>query len=85
MKKIQQALRLKLDKLEKKAYWAKNRKVCMEFHINSDVRKEYDLNESLFSLTGNVVLVDLRKCRELTVKFNSKQDTAILAKELMPL
>jgi len=68
--------RLQLSKLDKGGAWAKNRKALMEFHINGDVRKEYDLNESLFSLTGNVVLVDLRKCRELTVKFNSKQDPA---------
>ena len=55
---------------------AKNRKVRMEFHINRDVRREYNLKDSLFSLTGNVVLADIRQCREMAVKFNSRQDPA---------
>jgi hypothetical protein len=68
---------IRLDKLEKKsASWAKNRKVLMEFHINRDVRKEYDLKDSLFALTGNVVLADLKQTRELAAKFNAKQDPA---------
>jgi hypothetical protein len=73
MKRIQ----IRVIKLEnKQTQWAKNRKVRMEFHINSDVRQEYGLRDSLFSLSGNVVLADLRQCRELTAKFNSKQDPA---------
>ncbi|MCL2800323.1 MAG: alpha-amylase family glycosyl hydrolase [Treponema sp.] len=71
-----------LTKLEKQGKtpdfgsWSKNRKALMEFHINSNVRMEYELNDSLFSLTGNVVLADLRQCRELANKFNQKQDPA---------
>jgi hypothetical protein len=69
--------KIELTKLEKKpAHWAKNRKALMEFHINNDVRHEYSLSDSLFSLTGNVVLADLKQCRELTNKFNLKQDPA---------
>ena len=68
-------IKIKLSKL-KKSIQAKNRKVCMEFHINSAVRREFGLKDSLFSLTGNVVLIDLKQCRDLTVKFNSKQDPA---------
>ena len=45
----------------------------MEFHIDQDVRREYDLDGSLFALTGNVVLADMRKTRELAAKFNAKQ------------
>ncbi|MCL2185002.1 MAG: alpha-amylase family glycosyl hydrolase [Treponema sp.] len=67
---------IKLAKLEKSVVWAKNRKVCMEFHINHDVRQEFGLKDSLFSLTGNVVLIDLKQTRELAAKFNSKQDPA---------
>jgi len=68
---------IKLTKLEKKnSHWAKNRKALMEFHINRDVRQEFSLNDSLFSLTGNVVLADLKQCRELANKFNQKQDPA---------
>ncbi|MCL2441766.1 MAG: alpha-amylase family glycosyl hydrolase [Treponema sp.] len=67
-----------LTKLEKEGntFWAKNRKALMEFHINSNVRIEYELKESLFSLTGNVVLADLKQCRELANKFNQRQDPA---------
>jgi glycosidase len=73
MKKI----RIKLAKLEnKQTQWARNRNVLMEFHINSDVRREYGLNDSLFSLTGNVFLADMKQTRELAAKFNLRQDPA---------
>ncbi|MDR0442033.1 MAG: alpha-amylase [Treponema sp.] len=68
---------LRLVKLESgSAQRAKNRKVRMEFHINRDVRRDYGLRDSLFSLTGNVFLADLRQTRELAAKFNAKQDPA---------
>jgi len=60
----------------KSTHWAKSRKTLMEFHVNNDVRHEYGLNDSLFSLTGNVVFADLKQCRELANKFNLKQDPA---------
>ncbi|MDR3192907.1 MAG: hypothetical protein LBT87_07570, partial [Treponema sp.] len=50
------------------------RKAVMEFHIRREVREEYGLEHRLFSLTGNVVLIDLRKVRELAAKFNAKVD-----------
>jgi len=67
-----------LTKLEKngKSSWARSRKALMEFHINSNVRKEYELKDSLFSLTGNVVLADVKQCRELANKINQRQDPA---------
>jgi len=52
------------------------RKTLLEFHINSDVRREYRLQDSLFSLTGNVVFADIKQCRELAGKFNQKQNPA---------
>jgi glycosidase len=70
-------LQIRLDKLENNsAHWAKKRKTRMEFHINRGVRQEYGLKDSLFALTGNVILADLKQTRELTVKFNAKQDPA---------
>jgi glycosidase len=67
--------RIRLTKLEKGAsLWAKNRKVRMEFHIDDKVRKEYGLKDSLFALTGNVILADMKQTRELAAKFNAKQD-----------
>jgi hypothetical protein len=70
MKKIT----IKLARLEnRQTRWAKNRKARMEFHINEDVRREYGLKDSLFSLTGNVFLADMKQTRELAAKLNSKQ------------
>ncbi|MDR1586055.1 MAG: alpha-amylase [Treponema sp.] len=67
-------LQISLSKLEKKV--TDTSCAVMEFHINRDVRSEYGLKESLFSLTGNVVLADLRQVRELAAKFNAKIDPA---------
>jgi hypothetical protein len=53
---------------------AASRGAVMEFHIRREVREEYGLEHRLFSLTGNVVLIDLRKVRELAAKFNAKVD-----------
>ena len=44
----------------------------MEFHINREIRREHGLKGSLFSLTGNVVLADMRQTRELAAKLNVK-------------
>jgi len=74
-------IRINLSRLEKQpalseGNQAARRRILMEFHINRDVRREYDLKDSLFSLTGNVVFTDMKQVRELTAKFNSKQDPA---------
>jgi len=45
----------------------------MEFHIDREVRREYGLKNSLFALTGNVILTDMRQTRDLAAKFNAKQ------------
>jgi hypothetical protein len=62
--------------LSESAGWAKNRTARMEFHINGDVRREYGLKDSLFALTGNVILADMKQTRELAAKFNARQDPA---------
>ncbi|MDR0465707.1 MAG: alpha-amylase [Treponema sp.] len=68
---------IKLTMLEKESTrWAKNRKARMEFHINNDVRLEHGLDDSLFSLTGNVFFIDLKQCRELAAKLNRRLDPA---------
>ncbi|MCL2244338.1 MAG: alpha-amylase family glycosyl hydrolase [Treponema sp.] len=74
-------IRLQLKYLEKylspeTVEWVRNRNIRMEFHIDRNVRKEFNLNDSLFSLTGNVFLADVKQTRELTARFNSKQDPA---------
>jgi len=68
---------IKLARLEnQQTQWARNRNVLMEFHIDRDIRREYGLTDSLFSLTGNVFLADMKQTRELAAKFNLRQDPA---------
>ena len=45
----------------------------MEFHIDRDIRREFGLQSSLFAITGNVILADLRQSRTLAAKFNAQQ------------
>ena len=54
------------------AFRADARKAVMEFHIRKEVREEHGLETPLFSLTGNVVLSDLRQARALSAKLNGK-------------
>ena len=53
---------------------AADREALMEFHIRDEVRKEFGLEGSLFSLTGNVILADMRQVRALTQKLNKGVD-----------
>jgi hypothetical protein len=50
--------------------------VVMEFHISRKVRDLYQFEESLFSLTGNVILPNFRAAREFAQKINEKKDLA---------
>ncbi|MCL2374243.1 MAG: hypothetical protein FWC65_03265 [Treponema sp.] len=49
---------------------AAGRNALMEFHICRETREEYGLEGSLFSLTGNVVLADMREVRALAQRLN---------------
>jgi len=55
---------------------AAKRKARMEFHINKETRDGYGLEGSLFSLTGNVVLADMRQVRTLAQQLNGGVDPA---------
>ena len=44
-----------------------------EFHIAKDVRIKYDIDDSFFSITGNVVLTDFPKVRKFVQKLNAKR------------
>ncbi|MDR0290621.1 MAG: alpha-amylase [Treponema sp.] len=73
-------IRVNLAVLEKKTTGqareyrgAAHRSPLMEFHIDREVRREYGLKNSLFAITGNVILADVRQARELAAKFNAKQ------------
>jgi glycosidase len=46
------------------------------FHITRQLREAYGLEHTLFSLRGNVVLMDFRQVRELTAKLNARLDSS---------
>ena len=75
MEKIRVKLTVLEDKNKRrgKSQGASHQSALMEFHINREVRREYGLKHSLFALTGNVILADMRQTRELAAKFNAKQ------------
>ncbi|MDR2049110.1 MAG: alpha-amylase, partial [Treponema sp.] len=53
---------------------AASRRSVMEFHIRRELRERYGLEHTLFSLTGNVVLADVRQARALAAKLNAGID-----------
>jgi glycosidase len=46
----------------------------MEFHISRDARELYDFDQTLFTLTGNVIFVNFRAARVFVQKMNQKRD-----------
>ncbi|MBN1814433.1 MAG: alpha-amylase [Anaerolineae bacterium] len=46
----------------------------MEFHISRKARSRYQFDQSLFALTGNVILANFRAAREFAQKMNSQRD-----------
>ncbi|MDR2245982.1 MAG: alpha-amylase [Treponema sp.] len=55
---------------------AADRKAVMEFHIRRELREEFRLEHSLFSLTGNVILADIKEARDLARRINAKADSS---------
>ncbi len=48
--------------------------VMMEFHISRKARDLYQFDESLFSLTGNVIFLNFHAARLFVAKINEKRD-----------
>lgn len=46
----------------------------MEFHISRSARDRYDFDQSLFSLSGNVILANFHASRVFAQKMNSRRD-----------
>jgi glycosidase len=46
----------------------------MEFHISRQARERYEFDQTLFALTGNVVLADFRAAREFAQRMNRQRD-----------
>ncbi len=55
-----------------------------EFHVSRYARERYALNESLFSIHGQLLLADFKTAQELSVKFNEgkPQDLNVKASDL---
>ncbi|WP_236657278.1 alpha-amylase family glycosyl hydrolase [Acidisarcina polymorpha] len=53
----------------------KKEAAMMEFHISRATRSRYQVNDVLFSYTGNVVFADLAASRELANRMNEVRDT----------
>ncbi len=51
-----------------------SRKATMEFHISQQARKKYQFEDTLFSLTGNVILANFHSSRLLAQKMNDQKD-----------
>ncbi|GHU12416.1 hypothetical protein FACS1894161_0610 [Spirochaetia bacterium] len=60
----------------KPVFRAAARTAAMEFHIRREIREAQGLETPLFSLTGNVVLADIRQARALSAKLNKGVDGA---------
>ena len=48
--------------------------ITMEFHISREAREYYDFDQSLFSLSGNVIFANFHAAREFAHKMNEKRD-----------
>ena len=46
----------------------------LEFHVSRNARDRYQFDESLFALSGNVILANFHAARVLALKINQKRD-----------
>jgi hypothetical protein len=80
-------LSIRLEKFEHTpgngAFRAASRRAVMEFHIRREIREEYGLDKSLFSLRGNVILTDFRQVRELSARLNAGCDPNVYPERII--
>ena len=50
------------------------KRVTKEFHVSREARDVYDLDETLFTITGNVIFVDFHAARVFAQKMNRRRD-----------
>jgi len=66
---------ISLSKLEKKDTERGNRRrVTMEFHVSKATRDKYDIEDTFFSITGNVVFANFHATRVFAQKMNKNRD-----------
>lgn len=63
-------LRKKTDRFNYK------KKIKYEFHIAKEIRKKYEIEDTFFSITGNVILADFASVRKFVQKLNTKRNDA---------
>ncbi|MCW8983883.1 MAG: hypothetical protein OQK55_00960, partial [Thermoanaerobaculales bacterium] len=63
------------------------RSALREFHVSRSVREAYGLDESLFSVSGNVVFADFRAAREFAHRLNEHRpaERAVSASDIYAL
>ncbi len=49
-------------------------RITMEFHISREARELYDFDQSLFTLTGNVIFANFHAARVFAQKMNQRRD-----------
>ncbi|MCU0644008.1 MAG: alpha-amylase family glycosyl hydrolase, partial [bacterium] len=68
-------LEIKLEQLENKNQLITNYIAApKEFHISRDARDKYQFDESLFSISGNVIFANFHASRKFAQKMNDKRD-----------
>jgi hypothetical protein len=56
-------------------------KAAYEFHVAKNLRLKYQLDKSLFSINGDLIVANFRTARELSNKINEKRKSEGRANE----
>ncbi len=54
-----------------------------DFHVSKAARQKYDFDQSLFSITGDLIIANFRQARLLSDKINRKRKSSSLADQLV--
>ncbi|RLC51305.1 MAG: alpha-amylase, partial [Candidatus Cloacimonadota bacterium] len=57
--------------------------IQFDFHVSKVARQKYDFNQSLFSITGNLIIANFSQARLLSDKINRKRKSAGLVDQLV--
>ena len=57
--------------------------IKFDFHVSRAAREKYTIEQSLFSITGNVILADYQQARILSEKINSKRREEVNADQFV--
>ena len=59
----------------------KSQNITLEFHVSRQAREKYQFDQSLFSLTGNVILANFHAARVFAQKMNQKRDLILFPEQ----